>query len=265
MRLFGYDINFKAAKQPQNKIGETVPYWHDQNKYLVNLSSRTSLLNAYKSWVYVCANKNSIAFAQQKLKLYVTKESPNEKLMIKTKSISKETEQYISSNAGIYSLPCVRKALEIEEVTEHPFHILMKNINRFMNRFECMEITDLHQELAGNAYWYVVNNQLGVPFELWLLQPDKMVVVPSRDTWIAGYIYRSSDGTEIPFTLDEIIHFKFPNPKDQYYGCGPLEAVADSYNINMAYQKYETNLMTNQAIPPIALVGAKDVTYTDAE
>jgi HK97 family phage portal protein len=265
MKIFGYDINFKATKvDNKNKIGDTITYWDDNRKNFADVANKSSLLNSYRSWVYVCANKNAINFAQQKLKLYVTKQS-NEKLRMKTKAISKDTERIISNDAGVYSLSCVKKAIEIEEVTEHPFYDIMKNINKFMNRFEFMEMIDLHQELTGNAYVYVVNNQLGVPFEFWLLQPDRMIVIPSKDTWIAGYIYLTKDGREIPFTLDEIIHFKFPNPNDQYYGWSPLAAMADSYNINLAYAKYEKSLMDNSAIPPIALVGAKDVTYTDAD
>ena len=264
MKLFGYDINFKAAKIDRSKIGQTVPGYMDKNPNALVHTNYTSMLNAYKSWVYVCSNKNAISFAQQKLKLYVTKQSKNEKLLVKTKSISKETRKYMERNSGIASLDCVRKSVDIEEVTEHRYHDMMKNVNGFMNRFEFMEILDLHQELCGNCFVYIVKDILSVPVEMWLLQPDRVTIVPSRENWIAGYVYRTMDGFEIPFTADEIVHFKFPNPKDQYYGWSPLAAVAESYNIGMSYSKYEQSLMNNGGIPPIALVAPKDVSYDEA-
>lgn len=266
MKIFEKAVALVKTTIKRNKIYETVPEWLSGQKYpQVNAGDMNSLLNAYKDIVYTCTNKNAVSFAQQTLKLYVAKSSKTEKLLVKTKAISPETKRYMYKNAGIMSLSCVRKALDTEEVTEHPFIELMKNVNGFMNQFEMMELLDLHLELTGNAYLYVVKNQLGVPAELWVLQPDKVYIVPSKEKWIAGYIYRRADGLEIPFEADEIIHFKFTNPKDQYMGWGPLQAQANNYNLSVSYNNYEKSLMDNSAIPPIALVAPKDTTYTESD
>lgn len=260
MKLFGLEIK----RMEKSKMPDTIPVWYDKNPNALVKGDFTSMLKAYKSWVYVCANKNSISFAQQTFKLYVTKTSPDEKLLIKTKAITNEKKKAIIKNAGIQSLSCVQKAYEIEEVSEHPLLDLMRNINPFMNRFEFFEMLNLHQELTGNSFAYIVKNKIGVPSQLWILQPDRMTVVPSKEKWILGYLYKGLDGTEVPFLAEEIIHFKFPNPKDPYYGLSPLAAMADAYNAGVTYSNYEQSLMGNQAIPPIALVAPKDVTYDEA-
>lgn len=267
MKLFGYEINLKAAfSKEKNKVLDIIPSWYDKNPNVITRGNYSSMLNAYRSWVYVCANKNATAFAQQNLKLYVTKTSKKEKFIsIRTKSIDRKVEKYIESNAGICSLGCVKKSVEIEEVVDHKFLNILKNINPFMNRFDFLELLDLFLELVGNAYIYVLTNNLGIPEQLWLLPPDRVYVVPSKEKWIEGYIFRRLDGTEIPFTINEIIHIKFINPKNPYYGWAPLEAVSESYNTDQRYRTYETTLLDNNGVPPIALVAPKDATYTDAD
>jgi len=265
MNIFGYKIKAtKMKKEDIGKVSDTVPSWMDKNRNLLIPQNTASLLNAYKSWVYVCANKNATSFAQQNLKLYVTKQSKKDKVIVKTKQISSEMKKYIYQSS-VSNLECVRKSIDMEEVTSHPLLDMLKNVNQFMNRFELLEMIDLHLELTGNAYVYVVKNAMGVPSSLWILPPDKMSIVPSKQDWIAGYIYRNPDGTEIPFTVDEIIHYKFPNPKDPYYGWSPLQAMADSYNLNLSYMTYEQKMVDNAGIPPIALIGPKDVNYQESD
>lgn len=258
----------KASRDAvMGKMADTIPPWLDnqRNWWWIRKGDYKALLGSYKSWIYVCSNKNASTFAQQQLKLFVTKEAKDEKLLVKTKAIVPAIRKQIYSNSAITSLQCVTKAMDVEEVTEHPFLDLMKNVNPFMNRFELFEMTDLHQELCGNAYWYIVKNQLGLPLEIWLLDPSKVFIVPSKEKWIIGYVYRRDDGLEIPFLPEEIIHFKFPNPNDYYYGWSPLQAMLSSYNLNEAYNQREAALQKNQGVPPIALVPPKDSVYGDAD
>ena len=186
MRIFGLEIKVSKVrnKDELGKMPATIPSWMDESKYITASQDMASLLNAYRSWVYVCANKNATTFAQQKLRLYVTKQSSSEKVIVRTKAISKEMLDYIY-RSPVSTLNCVRKAVEIEEVTEHPLLDMFKNVNQYMNRFELLEMIDLYQELTGNAYLYVVKNSIGVPAALWLLPPDRVTIVPSKKEWIA--------------------------------------------------------------------------------
>lgn len=252
------------SKVDNSKIMASVPAWTSGQKMFYP-SNYKELLLAYRSWVYICANKNGNSFASVPLKLYVTKSSKSQKIFVQTKSVAKEKLDYMMSLASISDLPCVRKAVEIEEVTDHVVLDTLWQVNPFMDKFELLFLTDIFLELCGNAYWYIVRNTFGVPVEIWMLSPDRVQIVPSKEKWIQGYVFTALDGREIPFMPDEIIHFRFPNPNNVYYGWAPLEAVFSAYGINQQMNQYQSNLMRNNAIPSIALIAPKDAVIGETQ
>lgn len=252
MKIFGFDI--KRATHDRRRVVATdldMGHWLSfAGLGVMQPMDFASLVGAYKSWVYVCANKNATSVAQVPLRLYVTKATKNTKLIVPTKEVEKETLEYLYKNPGIVSLGHVKQAAKIEEVTEHPFLELMLEVNNFMNQFDLWENTELFQELTGNAYWYVVDNELGIPSEIWVLPSDRVRVVPGQKTeeFVKGYIYIV--GTEkIEFEENEVIHFRFPSPTSMFYGMGPLAAAAEAYNINQNMDKYEAAMFKNMGIP----------------
>jgi HK97 family phage portal protein len=253
MKIFGYEIKKASIDE---KAGSVVsPYWVDGMTHLSSINPET-LVNAYKSWIYVCANKNSTSVAQQVLKLYSAKPSKESKILAPHKAVSRERKQYLNGLSSIQSLKSVRASNEIIEITEHPFIDLLTLTNPFMGGFDLFEMTTLYQELIGNAYWYIVKDEfLNIPVELWVIPAQRMSAVPSKESGISGYIY--TNGTiKIPFEPEEILHFKYPNPKDFYNGVSPLLAISDSYNTNENILNFTNSLFTNMARP-------EGVLYTD--
>ena len=232
----------------QNKL-QYLPTWDYDREYIDPLDyTYTELLNAYKSWIYVCSSKNAATVASFALRLYVAKTSTTSKLLVNTRKITPETKDFLYSKEMGHLDGYLRKAVEIEEVLEHPFLELMKKVNPFMNEFELKEMTDLHEELIGNNYWYVVSNGAGIPAEIWIVPPDRMSIIPSKEEFIKEYIYKVGND-EIHFERDEIIHFKFPSPTSAYYGCSPFSAIIHAYNINENMNRYESALFKNNAKP----------------
>jgi len=203
-----------------------------------------ALVRAYRSWVYVASNKNAQTVAQLPLRLYGVKESSSEKFLFRSKKISAKTYKQIETSGHIQGMQSVRKAVEIEELTEHPFIDLLNNVNPFTNQFDLIELTDLFQELTGNSYWYPVRNNLGAPAQIWQLPPQRVTIIPDRENFIAGYMYRIGS-YEVRLEENEVIHFKFPNPADMYYGISPLSASATAYNINENMNRYESAMFKN--------------------
>lgn len=95
-------------------------------------------------------------------------------------------------------------------------------------RFGLFEISNIWMETTGKSYW-VVDRAEGVssiPLGLWPVRPDRMVAVPDRNNYLAGYIYTSPDGKEkVPLLPTDVIFNKYPDPEDPYSGCGPLHSV----------------------------------------
>ena len=245
--IFNYIKEVAKGNMSKNNRLYYLSDWYYQRE-LATPDNYTSLLNAYKSWVYVAASKNAATVASYPLKLYVAKPSKTTKLLIKTKPISPETKKFLYSKEMGHLDRYLRKAVEVEEVLEHPFLDLMKNVNPFMNEFELKELTDLHQELVGNSYWYIVSNGAGVPVQIWIIPPDKMKIIPDKEKFIKGYLYINSPN-DVIFDPSEIVHFKFPSANNAYYGMGCLSAVTHAYNINDNMNRYENALFSNMARP----------------
>src|SRR3990167_5316210 len=94
-----------------------------------------AFLDSLESWAFVCAYKNAFSIAKVPLKLY--------------RKVKKAGQ------------------IELEPITEHVFLDLLENVNPYFNRFELMALLGIWQGATGNAYWYLANNQLGIPSEIW--------------------------------------------------------------------------------------------------
>lgn len=249
MNPFEYEIT-KARKKP-NKVtgsifsnqiqGETIPHEYDQE----------SLINAYKSWAYICCSKNAVTVASQPLRLYVARDTNSKIRGYKTREIERSELKYLTSNkaGNIASLPAVRKSVKIDEVLDHPFLDLVHSVNPFMNMFELFELLTLHEDLTGNSYWYILDNKLGVPKEIWPIMPQEIKIVPDKNKFISGYKYEKNGlfakKTGLTLSEKEVIHFKHTSPKSYYYGYSPVWAVKEAYNVGMNVYTYEKALLEN--------------------
>ena len=105
---------------------------------------------------------------------------------------------------------------------------LLRNPNEEMTYFDFMEYKQTDEELAGNSYWVMdQQNGLGQPFALYRLRPEYTQIAVNDRGKIAGYVYQPP-GFHIPIPYDrkEILHFKArPNPLNPYYGMGTVEAI----------------------------------------
>jgi len=88
----------------------------------------------------------------------------------------------------------------------------------------------MYLDMIGDAYWWVRRDEMGVPYEIWVLQGQYMKIIPAKSSFIKGYVYGKNDIKPIKFSRDEIIHFKTPNPNSMYYGLGCAQASCGANN-----------------------------------
>jgi HK97 family phage portal protein len=203
-----------------------------------------SMINAYRSWVYVASSKNATTVANVPLRLYVAKNNKGSLKGYPTRAVSKAQEIGIRENAFLSNIPAVRKAVEFEEVLEHPYHTLMRNVNPFMNTFDLFEMTQLWQELTGNCYWNILSDKFGTPKEIWTIPPQFCKIIPDAQKFISGYKYIKGQN-EVLLEESEVIHFKMANPKSQYYGYSPFSSIADIYGLDRSINEYEEAMFRN--------------------
>jgi len=95
-----------------------------------------------------------------------------------------------------------------------------------------MAMTDL--ELAGNTYWYREDqNKLGQPKALRRLRPEHMRVAAGDKGEIIGYVY-DFDSIPVPYDTSEVLRITYPNPLDDYYGMGTVEAIQRTLAADLA-------------------------------
>ena len=261
MKFLGLEIK-RAGSQKVNSA--LVPQWQDGMSWLSGHNFE-AMVKAYKSWIYVCATRNATTVAKQYLNLYVAKPSKDSRLLSPSKYVSHRQLKYLMEIPSIKNLSSVRRAEEVLEITTHPFIDILNTANPFMSGADLFELTCLFLELTGNAYWYIVKDEtFGIPLQIWILPSQFMSVVPSKKDIVAGYVY-SDHTTEIPFEATEVIHFKYPNPDNFFYGISPLMAVADTYNTNENILKFTNALFTNMARPEGVLHTEQDLNEDDFE
>ncbi len=207
----------------------------------VQPANYNSMVKADNSWVFACARINAQSVGKVKLRLF--------------------------QRTGVVGVTS-----DDQEITDHIFLDLMRNVNPYMNEFDLKEITDLYMELTGNAYWYLAPTRLAgvngrmIPGEIYPLLAHYMRIVPGKDRMVDGYMYLLPQMPRpVAFTPEEIIQFKFPNPDSPYYGKGCVEGGHYAIDSNTFQKEYEIALFKNMARPDGALTTDSELTDAQVE
>lgn len=137
---------------------------------------------------------------------------------------------------------------DAEEVKDHPAVALMAQPNPFMSGDDFLAGIELYKRIAGNAYELKVRSQGMKVVEKWLLRPDRVVIVPSREKHIDHYEYRI--GAE-KYDLDplDVIHHRTRNPYDDYYGMPPMMPLSGSADIFNFMKDMVKGFLQNSGMP----------------
>lgn len=140
------------------------------------------------------------------------------------------------------------------EVTQHAILDLWRKPNPFMTRQYFVESVQQHIDLVGEGVIVVVRaagplGRAAGPLELWPVRPDRITPVPDPVTFLAGYVYTSPDGEQIPLELEDVIHIKMPNPLDPYRGLGPVQAAMVDLDSARYSAEWNRNFFINSAEP----------------
>jgi HK97 family phage portal protein len=217
-----------------------------------------------RSWIYAAARLNAVAVASAPLRLYVRRREGAKRLW-NTRRTGRRTKAYLSGDLGQHpSRYAMTKAAEFgddyEIVTDaHPLLELLSKVNPYQNGFDATVLRVLYAELTGNAYLHpVIDPALNVPVELWTMPPQWVKIVPGNplrdEPWIKAYEYGRNDAQRQDFAPDEVIHFKYPNPRDLYYGLGKVEAAWGAVTSNQALHEMDYHFFANKSRPDYLLV-----------
>lgn len=144
---------------------------------------------------------------------------------------------------------------------DHPLRVLLANPNPVLSEFELFEMTCVHLDLAGNAFWEVVLDRMGRPVQLWPMRPDLMRLnVDSRGEPHYFYIV---GGRPIP--VGPILHFRYPNPRDLYFGQAPMRPAMRAVALDNEATDFVKALLQNRAVPGAVVTTQQKIDETQAD
>ncbi len=213
------------------------------------LPTPNELLQELKGVAWTCASINAAVCANYPPRLYVTTSTGQARPKCLTRSLPPEAESRLRAHPRLP--PHVTRAHKMEEVLEHPLLTLLRQVNPVHNAFDLWELTTLYQEATGSAYWYLGFSPLGVPSDIWILPAQNVTPcrAPDSRNLVDYYEYRSGPNTQ-RFAPREIIHFRYPDPRDPYTaGLSPLRACFEQAALASDYAAMKKAVYDNHAVP----------------
>ena len=136
-----------------------------------------------------------------------------------------------------------------KQIFKHPVLSLLHQVNPFQTSNEFIALDTIYNELMGESFWALNFNALGEPAEIILPYPHRMSVVPAKEfPFVKGYVY-GTGADAVPFDVNEIIHFKYPNPLNQYHGLAPARAIGINLDAEQNADKWVNQFFYNSARP----------------
>jgi HK97 family phage portal protein len=133
------------------------------------------------------------------------------------------------------------------EVSSSPLLDLLKQPNPLQNGFSFMEKVWTYLELTGNSFWSLeAMDRARRPAEMYLLRPDRVLVVPDKETLVRGYRY-VVNGKRVEYAPDEMLHLTYVNPLDDLYGMGTIEAGEARFDSERLMAEHERKFWANGA------------------
>jgi HK97 family phage portal protein len=162
--------------------------------------------------------------------------------------VSQISNAVASNEWHLYKRTSVRDKRRRTEILKHGFLTVWNRPNEFYTGEMLREVVQQHLELVGEGV--IVLNKVGnVIWEMWPVRPDRIQPVKHPTKFLTGYIYLGPDGEEVPLTLDQVIHIKYPNPTDPYRGMGPVQTVLNDVDAATYSAEWNRNFFINGAAP----------------
>jgi HK97 family phage portal protein len=160
-----------------------------------------------------------------------------------------------------------------EPVESHRLRELIAQPNPVTNEFEFFELSVTYLDLAGNCYWLVQRARDGLPAELWPLRPDLVRILPTLDprVWRYGYVLdpsaaaRGQEPDVVSIPPGDLIHIKYPNPLDAYFGQAPLRPASRASTLDNAATDFVDGLLRNDAVPRVVVTTQQEIDQTVAD
>lgn len=246
------DADADTGKSTDSKLGFMVPGKGIGGTAIKPLDFRKQV-EANIGTIYSCVDLRATAVASATLRFYVGKDSKSRTFEHTiTREVSKRRKDYLFSLTS--NQVVLRSAVDLEEVVDHPIIDLLTNVNNLHNGYDLKNLLEIFLGLTGNCYWYLPRGDalINRPAEIWTIPSQFMSITSSEEKLVTGYVYRRGM-KKIHYSVDEIIHFKYPGPNSLLYGQSPLAAISAEYNLQNSMNTFDQKTAGKMGVPPVAL------------
>lgn len=153
---------------------------------------------------------------------------------------------------------------QAKELIDHPLRKLIDRMNPFWTRAQMWRQIETDLLWHGNAFMGLETLGGKAPTEIWRMRPDWMRVVPDRQHYIKGYLYQV-DGVDYSWKPEEVIHFRYANPLNEYWGLSPLTSARYAAELGIDAVRFNRNFFLNASTAATALVSKVAISKEQAD
>jgi HK97 family phage portal protein len=160
---------------------------------------------------------------------------------------------------GISSIPVLIKNCEDKSENEFLSNIF-KRPNEFQTKSSFLENLVSYLLISGNAFVHCSDKN-----ELHCLRADRVQVVPNKyKTAVNSYVY-CVDSSKFSIEKKDLLHLKFFNPLNDWYGYSPLQAASRAIDQHNEMSKHNLSILQNGGRPSGCLVVKNSENLTDEQ
>ena len=149
----------------------------------------------------------------------------------------------------------------ISPIELSPIGAVLKYPNPFMTMMQLMEKLFLHLEITGNAFWEIVTDPTNSRLvAVYPLNPQNMQIIPHPTQFIERYDYDVGLGDPIKFSPNEIVHFKYEDPSNDYWGLSSVYVMLRQARLETSLKTFTEKFFENDATPGLALKTSRSLT-----
>lgn len=239
---------------------------------LAHPNYRTLSKETYERNVVVFSCVSQIAKAAASVPWMLQQEQPHGVLPKRIMSTATARKSFMYYGTGAYS---VKKALQTTQVTDHPLLQLLEQPNDQQAQADYIMQLISYWLLSGNTYEEFIKPMTRPdgdplakqPLMMFNLRPDRMEIVPGDprgDSYVGVYTYTYA-GKRSAFDPRSILHRKFFNPTNDFYGMSPLQAAVMSWQTDNIAADWNHSLLKNEGRPSGALITPTSLGDTEFE
>jgi HK97 family phage portal protein len=140
------------------------------------------------------------------------------------------------------------------DMPESPLQRLIDRPNPEQSLYELIYEASQSLDLAGNAFISEIKGGTsGLPFELWLLPAQHMLIKPGRERLISYFEYAEQGIGRIRIEPEDMIQLKMPNPNSRWFGMPPLMAAGRAADVDRESADWQKSSLQNRGVLDIQI------------